>query len=291
VSTLAVTTQFSSPSDIVADAQGNTYVTDTGNHLIRKITPAGEVTTFAGSTRGFEDGLSTAAKFDFPVGITIDSQGNIYVADNGNHRIRKITPAGEVTTLAGSTLGYVDGLGSAARFSFPSGLATDAQGNVYVADFGNNRVRKITPAGEVTTFAGSTQGSADGLGSAARFNSLSTVATDKLGNLFVGDNGNHRIRKITPAGEVTTFAGSSRGFEDGLGTRAQFDSPRGMTLDTEGNVYVVDRTNNRIRKITPAREVTTFAGSTRGFANGLVTTALFSRPYGITTDSKGNLYV
>ncbi len=204
--------RFDGPEGIAVDAAGNVYVGDTGNHTIRKITPAGLVTTLAGlvDNSGSADGTGTAARFNQPVGLTLDAAGNVYVADRQNATIRMVTPAGAVTTVAGlaGNIGTADGTGSAARFFAPEGVAVDAAGNVYVADTDNHAIRKITPAGVVTTLAGlaGTFGSANGTGGAARFRSPVGIAVDAAGNLYVGDNGNESIRKITPAGVVTTFA-------------------------------------------------------------------------------------
>jgi len=283
--------QFNLPYGVAVDADGNVYVADAGNHRIRKISAAGVVTTLAGSTFGYLDGTGAAARFNFPEGVAVDADGNVYVADAGNHRIRKITAAGVVTTLAGSTFGYLDGTGAAARFNFPSGVAVDAAGNVYVADAGNDRIRKVTAAGVVTTLAGSTLGFADCTGAAARFNFPFGVAVDAAGNVYVADAQNNRIRKITAAGVVTTLAGSTLGFVDGTGAAARFSSPQGVAVDAAGNVYVADASNDRIRKVTAAGVVTTLAGSTQGFLDGTGAAAQFATPYTVAVDAAGNVYV
>jgi sugar lactone lactonase YvrE len=223
-------------------------VADSNNDTIREVTTAGVVTTLAGSAglNGGADGTGSAARFYHPYGVTVDSVGNIYVADRSNDTIRKVTPAGMVTTLAGSAGAYgsADGTGSAAQFNDPSGVAVDSVGNIYVADKSNHTIRRVTPAGMVTTLAGSagSYGSADGTGSVARFRYPCGVAVDSAGNVYVADTYNHTIRKVTPAGMVTTLAGSagSYGSADGTGSAAQFDHPSGVAVDSAGNIFVAD---------------------------------------------------
>jgi serine/threonine-protein kinase len=287
---------FHSPAGLAVDSSGNVYVGDEFNEEIRKITSAGVVTTLAGSTTsGSSDGTGASASFLNPFGVAVDSSGNVYVADLSNSKLRKITPAGVVTTLAGSASpGHADGPGTSASFNGPVGVAVDSDGNVYVADEANNEIRKITPAGDVTTLAGSTSsGHADGTGAAASFSNPEGVAVDSSGNVYVADSWNNEIRKITPAGVVTTLAGSTAaGHTDGTGAAATFNSPVGVAVDSSGNVYVTDGRNNEIRKITPAGEVTTLAGSiTGGHADGTSTSATFNQPAGIAVDSSGNVYV
>lgn len=245
--------RFDNPRGIVVGANGTTYVADYGNHMIRTITPAGVVVTLAGSTTsGSLDGAGVAARFYNPWGLALDSTGNLFVADQSNHLIRKITPAGVVTTVAGTgAQGFANGIGTSASFRYPTGLAIDAADNLYVGDFGNNAIRKITPAGVVTTFAGSgAPGALDGTGTAATFDLPHELAVDTGGSLYVTDLNNHAIRKITPAGVVTTLAGSNGwGNIDGLGTVAAFGEPVGIAVDSRGNLFVSDRAYQVIRKI------------------------------------------
>ncbi|HEY3857743.1 MAG TPA: hypothetical protein VGO67_25445 [Verrucomicrobiae bacterium] len=280
--------QFTAVSGVAVDTNGNVYVADTYNYAIRKVTPTGVVTTLAGSpgVSGSADGTGSAARFYLPTSVALGGSGNIYVADSGNHTIREITPAGEVTTLAGSARfqGSTDGTNSTALFDTPSGVAVDNSGKVYVADTDNNTIRVISPSGMVTTLAGLPQhsGSVDGTNGTARFNAPLAVATDGSGNLYVADTGNGTIRMITPAGVVTTLAGSTL-----------FDAPSGVTVDGSGNVYVADTDNDTIRKITPAGTVTVFAGSANAFGNfdGKGKAALFDEPLGMAVDASGNIFV
>lgn len=297
------------PSGIATDSQGNVYVADTGNNTIRKITPLGVVTTLAGTsgtprTPSSSDGIGAAASFASPHGLATDNADNVYVADTGNQIIRKISPAGLVTTLAGTAGkgGVADGTGASARFWRPISVATDNAGNIYVADGG--AIRKISPAGMVTTLAGmaSDIGSADGLGEAARFYNPQGVTVDGAGNVYVADTNNNTVRKIAPAGVVTTLAGTANargigGSDDGTGAAATFHGPSGITADSAGNLYVADRYNNTIRRVTPAGVVTTLAGTSpaTGNADGIGVAATFGPIYAdtgaIATDSAGNVYV
>ena len=244
---------------------------------------------------GLVDGTGTSAAFYHPYGVVADGAGNVFVADTYNHAIRKVTPAGVVTTLAGSTtFGNADGTGSGASFRFPSGVAVDGSGNLFVADSRNYKVRKITPDGVVTTFAGSgSLGSADGTGTAASFNVMYGVAVDGSGTVYVADSGNNKIRKVTPGGAVSTLAGSgAAGSLDGAGAAATFYFPAGIAVDSSGNVYTADRTNNKIRRIAPGGAVTTVAGTgAAGSADGPGNAATFSMPYGVAVDGSGNVYV
>jgi len=256
----------------------------------------GQTSTLAGSgAAGSADGIGASSSFSRPTGVALDAAGNTYVADQYNHKIRKITPTGVVTTFAGSgTVGSADGTGTAASFNLPFGLTVDAAGNVYVADSGNNKIRKITPAGVVSTFAGSgVQGAADGSATTASFYFPTGVKLDTSGNLFVADFSNHKIRKILPTGDTSTFAGSgSTGSADGTGTAASFFDPVGIEMDAAGNLYIADKSNQKIRKITAAGLVSTFAGSgSIGTADGASNVASFKYPQGVAIDRFGQIYV
>jgi sugar lactone lactonase YvrE len=291
---------FSVPSGIAVDSSGNVYVADTGNATIRKITASGLVSTFAGSpgSIGGQDGTGTAAQFGAPVGLAIDASGNLYVSDSLLNTIRKVTPAGVVTTIAGTPRvnGHADGTGPSAQFSQPGALGVDGNGNIYVADTNNDTVRKITAAGVVTTLAGlaGSPGTANGSGSTARFEGPDGLTSDSSGTLYVSDL-SETIRTVSPAGVVSTFVGDTgdAGSGDGVGTAALFYQPTGMALDSLGNLYVTDSYNDTIRMVAPNGVSTTLAGrvSTQGSADGTGTTALFNGPTGITVDATGHLFI
>lgn len=259
---------------------------------------AGVVSTLAGlaGTYGFADGTGSSALLSGPTGMAMDNQGNIVFADTSNYRIRKMSPTGVVTTIAGSGVsGYLDGASGVARFSDPSDVVVDSAGNIFVADQGNHKIRKIALSGAVSTFAGATagnpSGSADGSTSAASFNYPYGLAISSDDTLYVADSSNHRIRKITPAGNVTTIAGSSAGYLDETGALAQFSGPTDVAVASSGTLYVVDRGNRRIRAIAPSGVVTTIAGSSTGYVDGVGAVARFRSPLMVTIDSQDNLYV
>ena len=288
--------RFSKPMGVAVDANGNLYVSDNGNKTVRKVSAAGVVTTFAGSpgNQGSLDGTGSAARFSNPTGTAIDASGNLYVADTLNSTIRKITPAGVVTTLAGlaGTFGSANGTGSAASFNYPAGTAVDASGNTYVADTGNGVIRKVTPAGVVTTVAATSV--YNGYSYPFYFNRIVGIAIDASGNIYATDAGGCSIDKITPSGAATILAGGTRGGSaNGTGSAAGFNWPTGIAVDGSGNLYVADSNNATIRKITSAGVVTTLAGvaGNRGNADGTGLAARFSYPTGITLDSSGNLHV
>ncbi|QNH60910.1 NHL repeat-containing protein [Hymenobacter sediminicola] len=250
--------RFYHPVGIALDSQGNLYVTDSENHTIRKISPAGVVTTLAGAAgrKGSSDGVGTKASFNYPHGITVSADGTIYVTDTENHSVRQISNTSTVTTLAGVSgkKGTADGKGATALFYHPSGIAVTADGILYVADNGNHTIRKISRNGAVTTLAGTARknGHADGIGPSARFDWPNGVAVDSQGLVYVADNVNSIIRIITPTGIVTTLVGKalSWGSQDGNTESARFEFPFGVAVNPSGNtIYVTDTKNQTIRRI------------------------------------------
>jgi len=287
---------FNNPNGMVFDAQGNLYIADEKNHVIRKLNTAGIVSTFAGSgSAGYQEGTGINATFNEPTALAIDGLGNLYVSDKNNNRIRKITTSGVVSTFAGTgTAGERNGPANAASFRKPMGLAFDKLGYMYVADNMNHKIRRISPTGVVSDFAGSGEGSfQDGYGISASFLNPSSVAVSESGMVYVADMGNNRIRTISQAGLVSTLAGTGRAaFADGDGVLSSFSAPSGITLDIYGNVFCADFGNNRIRKINTQRIVSTVAGNgLANFQDGNGQIALFKSPKGIISNSNGELFV
>ena len=285
------TAQFSYPTALALDPAGAMLVADQNNDVIRRIS-AGSVTTFAGSGNvGDTDGPVAKAEFFDPSGIAVDAAGVVYVADSLNNKIRMIS-GGTVTTLAGTgSPGFADGLAGSAKFDSPLGLVVDSKGDLFVADSGNERIRRIS-GGKVSTFAGSgSTGDTDGPAASATFSTPTGLAFDNKGSMLVGDDTNDLIRRVT-SGVVYTHAGSGwPGHTDGPLKTAEFSSPQGIATDSKGRIFVADTNNDVIRMIDGAK-VTTVAGSgTKGFANGPAATAQFHTPTDLVLDSAGKLYV
>ncbi len=268
------------PSDMAVDASGNLYISEKGNNIIRKVAPGGSVSTFAGNgTAGYKEGAADVAEFNGPAGIVIDDVGNLYVSDSQNNVIRKITPAGLVSTYAGNgSVGHVDGPAASSEFGEPNGLAIDKARNIYVADFFNNVIRKISATGTVTTYAGNgLAGKVDGPAAAASFHNPSGITFDGSGNLYVAEATNNAIRQITLSGQVSTFATVS--------------SPIRVTIDGSSNLYA-SCNNNTIQKITNAGTVSTYAGDgVPGYSDTSLLLSEFSGPAGILSNSNGVLIV
>ncbi len=262
---------FAGPRDICVDSSGNVFLID--GSAIRKITPDGRVSTFAGSTSGYADGQGVTALFGPGLGIAIDANDNIYLADAYNRKIRKITPDGYVSTLAGSTSGYRDGWGADAQFTLPRGIAADAMGNVYVGDDKNNKIRRITPDGEVTTLA---------QGAAIEFTQPRSLSVDASGNVYVLDG--IRMKKITPDGNVLLMAANMK-FEPAANedNRAKFAGSGGIAVDSDGNLYVTNTTEKTLVKISPEGHVSTVAENNAAHWIG--------RPNSVAIGANGNFYL
>lgn len=245
---------------------------------------------------GSTDGAGSIARFNYPFGIADDRLGNLYVAEFTGSRIRKVTPQGVVSTLAGSSPGYADGTGTSAKFSSSSAvLVYPNTGDLYVADSQNNLIRKVTPQGVVTTFAGRTSGGfTDGTGTAALLNFPEDIVVDSSGNFYVTDRYNNAIRKITSTGAVTTLAGNgTASHADGTGTNALFNQPFGIAIDSSNNMYVTEYGGHCVRKVTTTGVVTTIAGAygIADYVDGSAAQARFNTPFGIAVDCAGNLFI
>ena len=284
----AVAAQLNYPLGVAPDGAGNLYIADRGNNRIRKVDSAGVITTVAGYGtwgHGGDGGAATAAQLTSPRGVAPDGAGNLYIADGGNHRIRKVDAAGVITTVAGDrTYGGYGGDGGpavAAQLASPRGVALDGAGNLYIADWGNNRIRKVDSAGVISTVAGGGPVGDGGAAVAAQLDSPRGVAVDGAGNLYIADFDNHRIRKVDAAGVISTVAGDgTRGFggDGGPATAAQLWSPNSVAPDGAGNLYIADGVNNRIRKVDAAGVISTVA-------------AQLANPRGVALDGAGNLYI
>lgn len=282
--------RFSGPGGIARAADGTIYVADTSNLTIRRIAPDGIVTTLAGSSgrAGSADGVGAAARFELPTGLAIAPSGDLIVSDSYAGTLRRVTPAGEVSTYAGrhGQLGNVDGTLSAARFRAPEGLAFDGEGNLFVADRDAHTIRRITPAGMVSTWIGSdgTPGSTDGARATALLSSPFGVAVGPLGVLAIADAGNNVIRIVDSAGVVSTLAGTAgegQDTVDGTGAAARFGRPRALVFLASGDLVIADTFNDRLRLLSPAGVVTTWAGSTAGAEDGALLEAKLSFPSAI----------
>ena len=295
------------PMDLVFDDSSNYYIIDAYGHALRKVSAVtGIITTIAGdSTQGYagDNGPATLAKFNEPTGVTIDSAGNLYVCDNSNNRIRKVSVTGIVTTVVGTGASGISGDGgpaSSATLYLPTSVKFDRYWNLYITERGNNDVRKVTPSGIITTVAGNGAAGYSGDGgpaTTAMLNAPYGLAFDAAGNMYIADAFNEAIRKVSTSGIITTIAGNgTAGFsgDSGPATAAELYSPDEIVFDTAGNLYFSDGDNNRIRKITPSGIITTIAGNGTSGSwgdGGPATAAEFHAPYGLAFDHRGDLYI
>ena len=302
----AVAARLNLPYDVAVDSSGNLYITDRNNHRIRKVDSTGTITTIAGTGKdGFsgDGGPATQAQLNFPTGVAVDGEGNLYIADAPNDRIRKVDSIGTITTIAGTGEQGFSGDGgpaTQAQLDHPRAVAVDGEGNLYIADRNNNRIRRVDSTGTITTIAGTGErrfGGDGGPAIRAQLDAPSGVAVDGAGNLYIADASNHRIRKVDSIGTITTIAGTGEqgfGGNGGSASQAHLFFPTGVAVDGEGNLYIADVGNHRIRKVDSTGTITTIAGTgERGFSgdDGPAIQAQLDDPTGVAVDGAGNLYI
>ncbi|MFJ9655881.1 NHL domain-containing protein [Streptomyces microflavus] len=261
----AVSAQLNGPREVAVDGAGTVYVADSSNHRVRKITPDGQISTVAGSgVAGFsgDGGPATAARLNLPMGVAVDSAGVLYVCDYHNQRVRKITPDGQISTVAGSGVAGFGGDGGpavTAKLNNPYAVVLNGEGDLFIADSANHRVRKIAPDGQISTVAGTGTagyGGDAGPAASAKLNTPLGVVVDSIGVLYISDYQNHRVRKVTPDGQISTIAGKGTagfGGDDGPAASAQLNNPLGLAVDCVDTLYIADYSNHRVRKIVSER--------------------------------------
>jgi NHL repeat len=303
------------PAGVAVDGKGNVYIADKDTYRVRKVDRDGTITTIAGTgRRGFsgDGGSATSATLTEPVGVAVDEQGTVYIADPDSARVRKVNPGGTITTFAGNGRGFLPlgdgGPATSAQLNDPVGVAVDRKGNVYIADDGNNRVRRVSPGGTITTIAGN--GTCDSSGkrlgdggpaTSAQLCGPAGIAVDEQGNVYIADGIlNMRVRKVNPGGTITTFAGNGKCSDPGGGARtAELCDPVGVAVDGNGNVYIADNGDNRVRKVSPRGTMTAFAGTGETchlgepctLGDGGPATSAKLVPTGVAVDAKGNVYI
>ncbi|MFE2970402.1 RICIN domain-containing protein [Streptomyces sp. NPDC059340] len=302
----AVAAQLNRPYGIAVDSTGTLYFSDHVNHRVRKITTDGKISTVAGTgvagSQG-DNGPAVSAQLNYPREVAVDSAGAVYIADTNNHRIRKITADGKISTIAGTgTAGFSGdgGPATAARLHTPLGVAVDSTGTLYFSDHVNHRVRKITTDGKISTVAGTgvagSQGD-NGPAVSAQLNGPYAVAVDGTGDLYIADAANHRVRKVTADGKITTVAGTGTagfGGDDGPAASAKLNFPLAVVVDTTGTLYISDYNNQRVRKVMADGKITTVAGTgTAGFGGdeGPAASAQLNHPFGLAVDCVDTLYI
>jgi trimeric autotransporter adhesin len=296
------------PQGVAVDGKGKVYIAESGNGRVRRVGPDGTITTFAGIGKVYvsgDGGPATLAAIGYPEGVAVDGQGNVYIVDRANDNVRKVNPRGTITTIAGNPKagnGFSGdgGPATSAQLFSPRAVAVDGKGNVYIADYQNYRVRRVSAGGTITTIAGNGKLGSSGDGgpaTSAQLNYPVAVAVDRQGNVYIAEERGHRVRKVSPGGSITTFAGNgTQGFsgDGGPATSAQLAWPRGVAADGKGNVYIVDNWTNRVRMVRPDGTIRTIAGNGRAGNSGdggPATSASLYAPWGVAADGKGNVYV
>lgn len=302
----AINAQLSSPTSVAVDAAGNLYIADSANFRIRRVTPSGTITTWAGSgVAGYGGDGATAlgARFRSPRRIAAAADGTLYIADTDDHRVRRVSPTGVISTYAGTGNAGFSGDGgqaASALLESPGALAVDSAGNLYIADLGNIRVRRVTPAGVISRYAGNGNFVSTGDGGQAinaGLAGISSLAVDSAGNLYIGETSSGRIRRVTPAGIITTIAGTgTTGYtgDGGPATAARLGSIQGLAVDSLGNILIADTDNRRIRRITPNGLINTEAGNGTNGTSGdgaIATFAQFITPADVASDGTGGFYI
>ncbi|MEW2373935.1 RICIN domain-containing protein [Streptomyces sp. NPDC006656] len=302
----AVSAQLNRPYEIAVDSNGTLYISERENHRVRKITTDGKISTVVGTgVAGYrgDNGPAVSAQLTRPRGIAVDNTGTLYIADSENHRVRKVTADGTISTVAGTGAAGFGGDGGAAttaRLNGPYAVAVDSTGVLYVADFNNHRVRKITTDGKISTFAGTGTAGSGGDGgpaSSAQLHKPIGLFLDSAGGLHIADTYNHRVRKVAADGKISTVAGTGTagfGGDGGLATSAQLNKPMGLALDSSGTLYIADTGNHRLRKVTPDGKISTVAGTgTAGFGGdgGPAASAQLNNPIGLAVDCVDTLYI
>jgi sugar lactone lactonase YvrE len=302
----AVSAQFDRPLGVVVDSVGNLYIADANNHRVRKVTTDGKISTFAGTGspgKGGDGGPAVSAQLNYPREVVVDSVGNLYIADANNHRVRKVTADGKISVFAGTGTagsGGDNGLATAAQLNGPFGLAVDSAGNLYIAEYYNHRVRKVTTDGKISTFAGTGspgKGGDGGPAGSAQLNCPIAVAVDDADGLYIADHANHRVRKVTADGKISTIAGTGTagsGGDGGTATSAQLNLPMGLVVDSTGVLYISEWNGHRVRKVTADGKISTAAGTGApgsGGDSGPATSAQLNNPSGLAVDCVDTLYI
>ncbi|MET9550870.1 RICIN domain-containing protein [Streptomyces sp. NPDC006627] len=302
----ATTVQLDVPYGIAVDSIGNLYVAEYNNHRVRKITTDGRIRTVAGTGRaggGGDGATAVSAQLNCPREVAVDGAGNLYITDSSNHRVRKVTADGKISTVAGTgTAGFTPdgGQASGTRLHYPLGVAVDSTGDLYISDCNNHRVRKVTADGKISTVAGNGSAGSQGDGGpavSAQLNGPRALSFDGAGNLYIADGDNHRVRKVTTDGKISTVAGTGTAGSSGDGgpaTDARLRLPMGVAVDSTGALYVSEYENHRVRKVTPDGKISTVAGT--GTANyggdgGPAASALLKKPRGLAVDCVDTLYI